>query len=376
MSATTTSVRGRIAHLSTVHQSWDNRILNKECRALSEAGFDVHLVIQADEDRITHGVQVHAIKPRGRATRLLASQLEAWRMLDRIRPELLHFHDPELIPMAIAYGRRRGIPVVYDAHEDLVKQIATKPYLRGIKGHLARAAARRLVARADAQCDAVVTVIDEIAAGFRTSLDGRQRPVVVAHNLPWLADFPASRPQAADRVAVYTGDVSLERGLERMLAAVRDDDARLVVAGRCLVDDARLAEHPRLDYRGLVPPADLPGIIAEGRVGLVLLSRLPNYEHSLPTKVFEYMACGVPFLASDFAYWRELFGGLEAGVFVDADDPVAVRRELKALLDDPQRCARLGANGRRAVEERFCFENEQAVLVDLMEHLLDRGRLP
>lgn len=366
----TSGTGARIAHLSTVHQSWDNRILNKECRALSEAGFDVHLVVSADEDRVTHGVQVHAIRRRGRAARLVASQLEAWRALDRIRPELLHFHDPELIPMALAYGRRHRIPVVYDAHEDLVKQIDTKPYLRGPAKHLARAAAARLVRLADRRCDAIVTVIDEIACTFRTHRGGLERPVVVVKNLPWAADFPPCTDVAAARTAVYTGDISVERGLERMVDAVEAADARLVTAGRCLVDEARLTSSPRVEHHGLVPPSELPGIIGQGRVGLVLLSRLPNYEHSLPTKVFEYMACGIPFLASDFAYWQELFGGVEAGVFVDPDDQPAVRRALTDLLDDPERCARLGANGRRVVEERFGFEAESGHLVALCERLL------
>lgn len=370
MNAAPAGVRGRIAHLSTVHQSWDNRILNKECRALSEAGFDVHLVISADEDRVSHGVQVHAIRRRGRFARLLVSQAEAWRALDRIRPQLLHFHDPELIPMALAYGRRRRIPVVYDAHEDLVKQIETKPYLRGVAKYLARAAAGRLVQMADRRCDAVVTVIDEIADTFVAQRDGDERPVVVVKNLPWAADFPAREWAAGDRTVVYTGDISVERGLERMLDAVEVADARLVTAGRCLVDESRLTSSPRVEHRGLVPPAELPGIIGEGQVGLVLLSRLPNYEHSLPTKVFEYMACGVPFLASDFAYWRDLFGGLDAGVFVDPDDRGAIARALGELLDDPERCAVLGGNGRRAVEDGFGFENESGKLVALVERLL------
>ncbi|MFZ2259891.1 MAG: glycosyltransferase, partial [Luteococcus japonicus] len=173
-----------------------------------------------------------------------------------------------------------------------------------------------------------------------------------------------------ERTAVYTGDITVERGLERMLDAVEATDSHLVTAGRCLVGEKRLTGGTRVDHRGLVPPSELPGIIGEGQVGLVLLSRLPNYEHSLPTKVFEYMACGIPFLASDFPYWRELFGGLDAGLFVDPDDQPAIRAALAELLDDPERCARMGANGRRAVEERFGFEAESGKLVTLMERLL------
>lgn len=141
------------------------------------------------------------------------------------------------------------------------------------------------------------------------------------------------------------------------------------MAGRALVEDERLGHHPQVDYCGLVPPAELPGVISGARVGLIFLERLPNYENSLPTKVFEYMASGVPFLATDFPAWRELFGDADAGVFVDTDDPAAVAAALGELISDPQRCAELGRNGRRAIEERFGFEAEAAKLVGVVDSL-------
>ncbi|MGJ6980633.1 glycosyltransferase family 4 protein [Aestuariimicrobium soli] len=360
----------RIVHLSTVHHDWDNRIVNKECRALVEAGFDVHLVISADEDRVTHGVTVHAIKRRSRARRLVGSQWEGWRKLVELKPDLLHIHDPELLPLAVAYGRRRRVPVIYDAHEDLVKQLGTKPWLNRHTERVVNPLARTLLGLADRSCAAVVTATDDIAANFSTRRGGRARPVVTVRNLPWRRDFTVADVAANPRVAVYTGDLTEERGLSLMVDSVAAvPEARLLLAGRRLVPAADL-ENDVVDYRGLVPPSDLPGIIASARVGLIFLKRLPNYENSIPTKVFEYMASGVPFLATDFPAWKRLFGGCEGGVFVDTDDPEAVVQALTALLDDPERCAALGRKGREAVEREFSFEAEAPKLVELVRSLL------
>lgn len=360
----------RVAHLSTVHHEWDNRILNKECRALAEGGFDTHLVISAHHDRVVRGVQVHAIRQRSRRTRLARSQIEAWRQLRRLNPDLLHIHDPELIPLALLWGRVHSRPVVYDAHEDLVKQLATKPYLRGRLRWLATPVARALLGLADRGCAAIVTATESI----RDTFDQTDRPVLTVRNLPWAADFVVADVANNPPVVVYTGDISEERGLSRMIAAVEAvgeqvPDLRLRMAGRALVEDERLGHHPQVDYCGLVPPAELPGVISGARVGLIFLERLPNYENSLPTKVFEYMASGVPFLATDFPAWRELFGDADAGVFVDTDDPAAVAAALGELISDPQRCAELGRNGRRAIEERFGFEAEAAKLVGVVDSL-------
>ena len=367
----------RIAHLSTVHHDWDNRIVNKECRALAEAGLDTHLVISAPEDRVTRGVHVHALQRRGRLARLFGSQRQAWGVLRGLRPDLLHVHDPELIPMALLWGTVRRRPVVYDAHEDLVKQIATKGYLHGRRAHLMRPMARVLLWMADWGCDAVVTATEPIADTFRTRLFGRERPVRVVRNLPWSSDFRVADVASNGPVAVYTGDISEARGFTRMVEAIRSvPGARLVLAGRALRQDIDPGEDEQVEYRGLVPPSELPDIIASGRVGLVLLQRLPNYENSLPTKVFEYMASGVPFLATDFPAWQELFGGYDAGVFVDSDDPDAVASALASLLADPERCAEMGRNGRRAVEEEFGFESEAVPLVELVGSLSAGRRSP
>lgn len=356
----------RIVHLSTVHHDWDNRIVNKECRALAEAGFDVHLVISADEDRVTAGVKVHAITRRSRARRLVGSQWEGWRKLQTLRPDVLHIHDPELLPMAVAWARTHRCALIYDAHEDLVKQLNTKPWLNRYSARVVDPLAKQLLRLADRHCSAIITATDDIAAAFSTTVAGKARPVVTVRNLPWRRDFTVADVAANPKTAVYTGDLTRERGVSLMVESVaRVPDARLVLAGRLLVPGSEI-DNEAVDYLGLVPPSELPGIIAGARVGLILLKRLPNYENSLPTKVFEYMASGVPFLATDFPAWRDLFGGCAAGVFVDSDDPDAVVRELTSLLDDPERCAELGRKGREAVEREFSFEAEARKLVDVV----------
>lgn len=363
-------------HLTTVHQPHDNRILNKEARALAGSGVDVVLVAGAEHDEVVRGVPISAIGRRTGVGRVVVSQAEAWRRLGQLRPTLLHVHDPELVPLAIVWARTHGARVVYDAHEDLVAQIATKPYLNRYTRPVARGVARGLVRIADLGVDGVVAATEQVASGYRN----RRR--VVVRNLPWLSDFEAPDPSA--RVlhrAVYTGDLTEERGLSTMLAVadrvVREvPDFELVLAGRalrgCRDVVAGLPASGPVKALGLLPPSEVPGVVASAQVGLIFLKRLPNYAESLPTKVFEYMAAAVPFLATDFAAWQRLFGPADAGVFVDTDDVEATASALVRLLRDPAECARLGANGRRAVEGSFNFESEAGTLVDFTETLLDR----
>ena len=135
------STPGGVVHLSTVHQPHDNRILNKEGLALARAGLEPVLVVGTQDEETFRGVHIVPIKRRSRVARLVLSQAEAWQRLRSLQPALLQVHDPELVPMALVWGRLHDCRVVFDAHEDLVGQIETKQIvlrfgLNGLFQHL------------------------------------------------------------------------------------------------------------------------------------------------------------------------------------------------------------------------------------------------
>jgi glycosyltransferase involved in cell wall biosynthesis len=106
------------------------------------------------------------------------------------------------------------------------------------------------------------------------------------------------------------------------------------------------------------------------RCGIVIDHPISNYLDSYSTKMFEYMACGVPVVCSDFPLWVRLVGDADCGVSVDPMDPQAVAKAVEALCRAPEEARRLGDNGRRAIRERYNWENEFAKLDDLYRRLL------
>ena len=89
-----------------------------------------------------------------------------------------------------------------------------------------------------------------------------------------------------------------------------------------------------------------------------------------PTKVYEYMAAGLPVIASDFPRWRAIVEDSGCGLCVDPGDAGALARAIAWILDHPQEANAMGANGRRAVETRYSWESEARTLAGLYEAVL------
>ena len=365
----------RVCHVSTVHNPRDGRIFRKECASLAKRGADVWFIGAQDGDEIVDGVHVVGIgKATNRIDRLPRRQAKVWQALDRVNPALVHIHAPELIPLVLAWKKLRGRAAVFDAHEDLVAQIDGKEYLSPKIKPVARTVAKALVTMADKGFDGVVAVTDGVAEDF-----GHRNQKLV-HNYPLLSSFDTTvEGEKVPGQIVYVGMLSKGRQTDKMfdMMALMDGDARLVIAGKQEPEVAylfdELDKHPRVDYCGSIPVDEVPGLLASSVIGLVFLEPLPNYVNSLPTKLFEYMAAGIPFISTDLPLLVNMLEKWDCGVFVDTSrDAKAAAEAAKELLADPERCKRLGENGRRAIAEEFNFEADVDALVTVEERALKR----
>ncbi|MFM7530939.1 MAG: glycosyltransferase, partial [Rubrivivax sp.] len=126
-----TPTRPRIVHLTTVHPRRDIRIFRKECVSLARAGYDVVQVVgDGLGDALVEGVRIVDIGPRpaGRLARMRQQPARALHSVRALEPALVHFHDPELLPVGVRLARE-GLKVVYDAHEDVPRQLLTKQWI-------------------------------------------------------------------------------------------------------------------------------------------------------------------------------------------------------------------------------------------------------
>ncbi|HEX5041194.1 MAG TPA: glycosyltransferase family 4 protein [Candidatus Limnocylindria bacterium] len=364
-------------HLTSVHPPDDARIAARECRALRDAGLSIALVAphvgrSPFPDLPTFMIQ----RPSGRFWRMLLSPWRVMMMGVSLKAEIYHLHDPELIPAGLVL-KLLGKRVVYDVHENLPKQVLGKRWLpRWLRPVAAQVAS--LVERvADASFDAIVVANATSLSRFRNP-----RAVLVG-NYADVREFPQSAQPMAYRdrppLIAYVGAISRERGLIQMvdaMAMVQHPGAMLVLAGPMPDDLLELvALRPgwdRVAALGWHSRSEVHDLLGRARIGIAVLHPLPNYLDNYPSKLFEYMASGIPAIVSNFPLWREVVIKAECGLVVDPMDARAIAGAIDALLGDPEGAEAAGGRGRVAIQERLNWAIESEKLIQLYRELTRR----
>ena len=360
----------RMAVVTTAHPWGDPRVFERELASCLGWGVETHVFVplpalpvrsgwSADPRLVIHPLPV----PAGRVRRTWLA-LGIWRALIRSGPfALIQFHDPELVPaMAVLGLLRPGTYFLYDIHEDLPLQIQSKRYLPPwLRFPVARLA------------ECLLWTARSLFTGFAPATEAiaQSWPAAetrVVHNYPkaLFGRDPAPGGPDPNRI-LYVGGLSRVRGSLLALEALRlarrtRPELRLELIGWVMDPEtgaaiqAAAAEGWCVHVPRLAPEA-LRERAAGAGVGLVTLLPQANYLEALPTKLFEYMAMGIPVLASDFPLWRRLVEAARAGRVADPV-PAAVAEALLDLCADPERLRRFAQAGREAYRERYRWEAE------------------
>jgi glycosyltransferase involved in cell wall biosynthesis len=373
-------VRKKIAHLTSVHVPYDNRILHKQCKSLVRQGYEV-VLLAPDKGRkdTVDDVPLRAIRPaRNRFARLTATVPELFKAAVRENASLYHFHDPELIGVGLAL-KAMGKKVVYDVHEDLPRQVLSKDYIAYPLRRAVSAGAAVAEAVAARALDGIVVANPDVMSRFPAD------KAVLVQNYPILDELvrhEATPYRERAFRAVYVGSITGQRGMAEMIhamAELRDwPEARLILGGTfspdSLLETARgLEGWDRVDYRGFLSRPQVVGAIGEARVGLAVLHPVPNYTKIQPTKLFEYMAAGIPIITSDLPAWRSIIEAADCGMAVDPRDPAKIADAIAWVFSHPEQAEQMGRRGRAFALQNFSWDAEAEKLFDLYERLLRWG---
>ncbi|MGW1544879.1 glycosyltransferase [Streptomyces sp. NPDC002309] len=361
----------RILVVTVVHHPEDARILHRQIAALAERGHQVVYAAPFGARGVEPRPGVEGVDlPRAAGRERRAALRAARALLVERGPEadVVLLHDPELLlalPGTLRRWRRGGrAPVtVWDVHEDTAAALTMKRWVPASLRpplKLAVRAAERLAERHVR----LLLAEDAYQERFR-----RPHPVV-----PNLTAVPAAPPEppGADRV-VYLGHLSRARGALDLIETARllAPDIRVDAIGAADVDvRGALTEADRegvLSWHGYLPNDRALALLSGATAGLSLLQDQPNYRHSRPTKVVEYMAHGVPVVTTPNPLAAALVERHGCGLVVPYGNPAAAAEAVRRLRADAALRETTAARGRAAALAELDWSERASEFTDALE---------
>lgn len=354
--------------VTVVHDPEDARIRHRQIAALREAGHHVTLAAAFTEYGRPIPDDIDSIDiPRSQGSRRLAA-MRAVRQLLRRRGrdfDVVLLHDPELVVASAGLA----VPgLVWDVHEDTAAAIRMKPWLpRGT-----RLIASRMVRAIERSAERRMPLIlaEEAYAGRFRRTHPIVRNSVVASSV---------RAHGVAGHVVYLGRLTRPRGALDLIELGRKlaPDIEVHVIGHadhdCLAQVRAAHEEGTIRWYGFMPNNEALALLPDALAGLSLLHEQPNYAHSRPTKIIEYMAHGLPVITTPNPASSDLVERHDCGIVVPFGDIAAAEKAVRDLHADRALRDRMGEAGHAAVVEHYSWEADADLFVRTLEKLSEQS---
>lgn len=281
--------------------------------------------------------------------------------------DLLLVHDPELL--LVLPPRRGRPPTVWDVHEDTAAALTTKAWLPTWLRPLAAGGVVSAEHLAERRLHLILA-----EHGYNDRFTAAHPVVPNATYVP-----EAAAPPSSPRRVVYLGHLSPDRGSREMTELGRLLRPRGIAVDLIGPADAAARAHieaagDAVTWHGFVPNAEALRLVDGSLAGLSLLQDEANFRHSMPTKVAEYMARGVPVVSTPLPLAAELVEAADGGFVVPFGDPPAAADAVLRLDADPGLRVKMGLRAHEYALANLAWPPHAAAFVALLEAWAGAGR--
>jgi len=359
---------------------FDQRVY-KEAKALSNAGFEVTLVTPDPDERRTDVDDISVITVSTRTRGTTAKKLV--KVLRKLDCDVYHAHEYDGGYVGATLKLLTGRPVFYDVHDDvpgLLADIKGNPKLERVYDTIERRMIKAM--------KGLVLAADSLVPRYSKL----HKNTVVINNYPMLELFQECKQkqvnstdpdilELAERTTGkftlgYVGGISRRRGILSMLEIMKElekeKNINLLLIGN--FDRAKdekealgyIAEHnlkDRIIFKPWVDYKKLPAYLYLINAGLVIFEPLSWLKDVVPTKIYDYMACGKPVIASKLPGIEKMVSSATCGILVEPGDTAGLAEAVRNLAGSPELADKLGKNGYDAARSKYNWDIEAVKLV-------------
>jgi glycosyltransferase involved in cell wall biosynthesis len=346
------------------------------CRTLS-IDYDVHLIAVHPQKETKDGVKITPFKRyHNRKFRIAFGWILMFFKALKVNARIYHLHDPELIPCGLLL-RFMGKKIILDIHENIAEDIFDKPWIKHQKrAYMIFHQFEKLA------CRFFTILLAEQSYEKRYKTLGARYTVV--QNFCDTKFFEPFRSEAAgaELNLFYIGIVLENRGILQIAEAIyllkkEGQQAHFHCVGELYSDLEKKLKalsyyseiQDNMHFYGRLPLEKGYEMVRKMNIGLCIIWPMHNSVDSYPTKLFEYMSCGLPIITSNFKLYRSVVEENGCGICVDPLNPLELKNAVLEIHRDVKKSELMGENGKKAVSEKYIWESQIPLLSGVYSRL-------
>lgn len=362
-----------IVMLANGHPPFDTRIFVKEARTLVAAGYKVSIIVPHSHDEQREGVSIVAAPLiRSGFDKLVISP---WNILNKALKQpsraVFHIQDSDILVVGMLL-KILGRKVIYDAHEDTPLQISYQHWLPDILKKPYAWFYYVLEKFCGWLFDAIIVAEPVISKYFP------QSKTHLVRNFPIAASFqnhPLSPYHLRFKRLIHVGTLSKVRGLFEMVEgaklAMSKIDFEFILGGKFApleLEKEIVGTYP-VQYVSWLSYAELVDSLFTSQIGIIIPHPIERYKTNYPVKMFEFMAAGLPVIASREGESAAFIEEGKCGILIDPKNVHEVADAILWLLMNTKEAEAMGKRGQDLIFHKYSWENEAQVLLKVFNSL-------
>ncbi len=335
-----------IIFVAPIHRPFGNRVV-REAEQAAKSNFSITVICKTEKEFTQNGVLYKpALKSRRFLHRLINLPI-IYRQIRKLNGDIYHLHNPDTLPIAF-WLKRKNHFVIYDTHEDFSKRLELRSW---IPAPFKKSIAKIIVSlekKAAQKFNAVLVT----QANLKEKYGGN---TVLLRNFPSKTLLTNSNPVRRDPKIlrfVYVGTISQARCIEEMVELIDKVNefhpARLWLIGpendNCLETVQFKSGWKYVDYLGIQPHENCINHMAGSDIALLMLKDQGDHATAVPTKLFEYMSCDLPIIATKFPAWVNDVNENSSVFWVEQNDNKTALDAVEKILNSQNMAERFQAN--------------------------------
>lgn len=364
----------KICQVTSVHPRYDIRIFEKIAKSVAKSGYDSYILLcDSLPDEIKDGIVFCSVNfiAKNRIDRILHSAKKMYARALEIDADIYHIHDPELIGLGLRL-KKKGKKVVFDSHEDYVHKIMDKGWifkpLRKVVMFLYKTKEKRILKKYDGLISVTPHIVERLKK-INTN-------TVMVTNYPTALNVPNNKKE---RIICFAGGISPCYMHHKIIEAIADiDDVKYCVAGK--IEESyvetlkKIRGFEKVEFLGMLDYNSVLELYSKSMLGVVTYNYTKSLGGKLGTlgvlKLFEYIQCNVPMIATDFELWKPIVEGNKVGICVDPNDSRQIKNAVNTLLNDTKFNALCRENCNK-IKNLYSWESQEKILLDFYENILN-----